>query len=104
VREARAEEQARTRQVEAALKESRDREQKSRANYIESNRTADSLRDNLSAIKAGLPHLTERAVRERAATLSGLLGDCAAEYSEMAGRAQRHADDVKLLQSSWPSK
>lgn len=104
VREAREAEQEYTRQAEAALKEAREREQQSRTNAVAANRTAGELRDNLAAIKAGLPHLTERAVRERAATLSGLLGDCAAEYSEMAGLAQRHADDVKLLQDSWPKK
>jgi hypothetical protein len=88
--------------VQAAEQEARVREQTHRITAAAARRESDSLRDNLAALKAGLPHLTERAVLERASTLSGLLGDCAGDYQRMAETAQRHASDVKTLIDAWP--
>lgn len=102
VEEVRAIEQLRYAKLQEAEREARTREQTQRAAADRARAVSDSLRDNLSALKAGLPGLTETAVRERASTLTGLLGDCSNRYQRMAETAQRHASDVTLLLDSWP--
>ena len=39
---------------------------------------------------------------DRAATVSELFAQCAAELQELAGKADRHASDVKTLTDAWP--
>lgn len=63
---------------------------------------ADGLREQLADFDRRVSDFSDAAVRERAVTLNGLLGDCAVRYQGMAGTAQRHADDVKLLLDAWP--
>ena len=88
--------------VANSLKEAREREQKQRIAADNARRTVGELRDNLSALKAGLPGLTEAAVRRYADASTGLLRDCATRYTEMADNAQRHANDVRTLTEAWP--
>lgn len=65
-------------------------------------RQSDSLRDQLSAANARLPAAPDSAVREYAATLNAVFGECQAAYADMAGKAEGHAADVRLLKESWP--
>lgn len=60
------------------------------------------LRKQLDTVPDRIATATESALREYAATTSGLLGSCTAEYQRMAGIAQRHAIDVRTLLQAWP--
>ena len=96
---------------ERNIKQILDSEYKARAREVEQRRAAasaraesDSLRDNLAAIKSGIPGLTATAARQYTATLSGLLGDCTGRYTEMGATAQGHANDVRTLIERWPKE
>lgn len=104
VNTAREEERARFVKVQEAEREARKREQVQRAAAAAARAESDRLRDDLGALKSGLPGLTERAVRVYADSVSGLLGECAARYQSVADSAQGHAGDVILLLESWPKE
>lgn len=62
----------------------------------------DRLRNAIAApAGAGVSEDAAAAVR-RANTAGELLGQCAAEYTDVAQAADRHALDVRLLLESWP--
>lgn len=62
----------------------------------------DGLRDELAASRVQLPDASCSSVRQHAATLSAVFGECAAEIEGLAGQAQGHAIDSLKLQESWP--
>jgi len=62
----------------------------------------DSLRDDLDARSRGLPQDSGAACTQYASTLSGLLNQCAAGLESMAGKAQGHVNDIKVMVESWP--
>lgn len=102
--EERATEQERYETAMEALNAARRRENQNRAAAAAARAESDRLRDDLAAATAQLPGLAGDALRDRAATLGELLGLCAAEYQGMAGKAQRHADDVRTLTEAWPKR
>ena len=62
----------------------------------------DGLRDELAAARAALPDASCAAVREHAAALNSIFGECADRLEAMAGKAQGHAIDSLKLQEGWP--
>lgn len=62
----------------------------------------DGLRDELAAASRGLPSAACTAVREHAATLNTVFGECADRLEGLAGQAQGHASDAVMLQQAWP--
>ena len=61
-----------------------------------------SLRDTIAAIRAKLPSTPGDAASNAASTAANLLGECAAAYQELAGRADGHASDTLTLEQAWP--
>lgn len=63
---------------------------------------ADGLRGELNAARAALPDAACAAVREHAAALNSIFGECADRLEAMAGKAQGHASDALTLLDAWP--
>ncbi len=98
----RAIEQAHFKQVQDAEKESKEREKNHRIIMQLANDESDGLRLDLTALEDRMPKDTGPAERERTATFSRLLGDCTASYTEMADKAQKHSNDLRLILGAWP--
>jgi hypothetical protein len=64
----------------------------------------DGLLNDLAASRVQLPDASCASVRDHAATLSSVFGECAAEIEGLAGPAQGHAIDSLKLQQAWPKK
>ena len=62
----------------------------------------DGLRDELTALNDRLSRATADTVRQYARTANAVLRECAARYSELAAKADRHANDSLMLQRAWP--
>ena len=62
----------------------------------------DSVRDELAQARASLPKATCDAARNYAASFTELFGSCAERYSDVARKAQGHAEDVRLMQEARP--
>lgn len=102
VAQARAKEQAHTQKVQEALNAANTRAQKAQAAADAARRTVDSLRDDLSTARADLPSASCSSIREYAATLNGIFGECSREVERLAAAAQGHASDALTLQQAWP--
>ena len=65
---------------------------------------AHSELDRLRTALAGLPGPSgpPEACANRAATEGKLLLNCAERYTELAGKADRHASDAQTLMEAWP--
>ena len=63
----------------------------------------DGLRDELAASRSQLPDASCTSVRQYAATLSSVFGECAAETGGLAEKAGGHAIDTLKLQEAWPT-
>lgn len=90
------------RQKDEAVNAAAKKTQLAQAAAAATRRTADSLRDELATTRAELSGAPLAAVRKRADALSEFLGQCASEYSEVAGRADRIAIDRDTLIQAWP--
>lgn len=64
----------------------------------------DGLRLELEEAQRQLAGLSAEACIKRAATLSDVLNQCTERYTGVAEKADRHANDVKTLMDSWPTK
>jgi hypothetical protein len=64
----------------------------------------DGLRDELAAARVQLPDASCTSVRQYAATLSAVFGECSAEIEGLAGPAGGHASDSLKLQEGWPTQ
>ncbi len=65
---------------------------------------ADRLRAQLDGVPASLASATDGAVREYASAASVVFARCVGAYQELAGVADGHAADVRLMLESWPQK
>ncbi len=63
---------------------------------------ADRLRAQLDGVPARLASATDGAVREYASAASVVFARCVGAYQELAGVADGHAADVRLMQEAWP--
>ena len=66
-------------------------------------RERDSLRNTIAAASRRLSDATPSACAEYAATAGGLLGQCAAQYQELARQCDGHVSDVRLMLDAWPN-
>lgn len=62
----------------------------------------DGLQRDLEAATARLATATPAACLERASALSSVLSQCAGAFEDMAGKAERHANDAQTLIEAWP--
>lgn len=79
-----------------------ERNKKNQAAIAAARAESDSLRGDLAAAKSKLSSASADAVRNYAATVSDILGECSQRYTAVAGKADGHAGDVMLLQEAWP--
>lgn len=62
----------------------------------------DGLRGELASLGHRVSSATADALRVYARTANSVLSECAARYSELAQKADRHANDALMLQRAWP--
>lgn len=98
----RAAEQQGTKQVIGAINAATKREQDARAAAAGARSELDRLRDDLSTSRGGLPSLAPDACRQRVTALETVFEQCAGRLEELAGKADRHANDTVKLEQSWP--
>lgn len=67
-------------------------------------RERDSLREQLSDAKQRIASASAAAVAEYASTAGELLAQCAEEVTDLAAKADGHANDVRTLIEAWPSR
>ena len=99
---ARAKESAWQTQLKKAQDEATKRQTKLAVDAAAARGAADSLRDDLRAVRASLPGLTREAVDRYADTASLVFADCARSYSGLAQDADRLATERQTLIDSWP--
>ena len=87
-----------------AIKQAEQRAKREAANAAAVRTERDSLRAQLAANTVQLPGASCTSIRQYTATLSGLLDQCAGALTDMAGKAQGHAADSRLMLEAWPSK
>ena len=63
---------------------------------------ADRLRAQLDGVPARVARATDSAVREYASAASVVFARCVGAYQELAGVADGHAADVRLMREAWP--
>lgn len=100
--QARAKEQAHAKQLNEARNEATKRETQLRADADRARTAAGGLRDELAAIRRGLPSLAADACREQADRLADVFGSCATIYSELAEQADRLNSERQELIEAWP--
>jgi hypothetical protein len=64
----------------------------------------DGLRRTLAGVPARIATASRAAVDEYAATATVVFEQCTARYSELAGKADGHANDVQLMLDAWPKR
>jgi septal ring factor EnvC (AmiA/AmiB activator) len=100
--EARNQEQKHQAQLELALKEANDRENRYRADAASARLSVGRLRNTVTDIQRSIPGLTTEAVRQYADTASVVFKDCADRYSALAEQADRIDSDRQTLEQAWP--
>lgn len=85
-----------------AVNSARDRERVLRADVAALRDAAQGLRAQHTEAMRRLAQAPAEAIREYAATVSDVFGECQARYAEVAEAAQRHSDDVRTLIEAWP--
>ena len=65
-------------------------------------RNAGRLRDQLHEANVRIATVSTAAVREYAATVNQLLGQCSQRYTELAAKADGHALDARACLAAWP--
>lgn len=89
---------------DAAIEAAEKRAQTNAARAAAARADADSLRAQLAGVPARIATATDAAVREYAAAASAVLGECIGEYQALAGQADQHANDARLMREAWPRK
>ena len=102
VQAARLVEKKNTQRLQEALDGAERREAKNLADAAAARRAAGSLREQLAAIKSGLPGVSADACRVRASALSDVLGDSVEAYRDLAEQADRLVSDLRTLSDGWP--
>ncbi len=62
----------------------------------------DSLREQLSTAQQRIATASSAAVAEYAATASELLAQCGEEVTDLAAKADGHANDAATCRAAWP--
>ena len=85
-----------------AIKAAEQRAKTQAANAANARADADGLRAQLDGVPARLASATDGAVREYASAASVVFARCVGAYQELAGVADGHAADVRLMREAWP--
>lgn len=99
---ARATEQAIARQTQEAINAARLRETRQKLDADRARAESVSLRDELATARNSLPSASCSSIREHAATLNDVFGQCAAQLERLAATADGHASDSVMLEQAWP--
>jgi hypothetical protein len=75
-------------------------EARSRADAARSANAVRGLRDELASLKSRSQSDSPEA--ERTSAIGELLAECSEAYRSLAERADRHVNDLRLLQEAWP--
>ena len=63
---------------------------------------SERLRNQVAAASSGVSTATVTSLRDYAATLSTVFGECVAEFEGLAKTADGHAFDSRTLRQAWP--
>ena len=85
-----------------AIKAAEQRAKTQAANAANARADADRLRAQLDGVPARVARATDSAVREYASAASVVFARCVGAYQELAGVADGHAADVRLMREAWP--
>lgn len=85
-----------------AIKSAEARSAANAADAVLAAAAADGLRKQLATVPARIATASRAAVDEYANTAGELLGQCTAEYQQVAEAADRHASNERLIQEAWP--
>lgn len=99
---ARAAETTFNRRIEEARNAATVREIALRRDATAARAESDGLRGQLADAARRIAEAPEPAVRDYAATVSKLFGECSRRYTEVADQAAGHASDVRTLIEAWP--
>ena len=100
--DARTKEAARFRNMEVAYRANQLDNQRLRAAALAADRAARGLRDDLAAVRAGLPRDAHPACHAALIACHAVLGECGDRYRDMALAADDHAADARLCLDGWP--
>lgn len=92
------------RKKDEALNEATKRAQRNAAAAAAARADADGLRDALDAARNQLPGASCASVRQHAAAVDQLFGQCAGALEGLARQADGHAADALMLEQAWPSR
>lgn len=101
-RQAQIRERELTKKLQEAQNAAKTREATLRADANRARSAASSLRNDLDAIRNGLPTATSEACAITANAAIDVFGQCAEEYRAMAEAADRHANDAAMIHEAWP--
>ena len=65
-------------------------------------RAADGLREQLHTAQQRLADATRSACIDYATAAGDVLAQCAAEVTDLAGKADGHAADARMMRDAWP--
>ena len=89
-------------QVTKAQNEAKKRETELRAAAAGAAAESHGLRDDIDRYRDTIASATDAARTERAAAVAAVLGECADRYQVLAGRADRHVNDLRMMIDAWP--
>ena len=89
-------------QKDEALNEATKRAQRNAVAAAAARTESDGLRDELAAARERLPDAACPTVRDYAATVGAVFGQCAAVFEDLARAADGHASDALMLEQAWP--
>ncbi len=87
---------------DAAIEKAEQRAKAQAAAAANARADADRLRAQLDGVPARIASATDSAVREYSLAASVVFAQCVRSYQELAGVADGHAADVRLMQEAWP--
>ena len=99
---ARAKEQVLKDQILKATTDAKAREKTLLADAGRARTANDGLRNDLAAASRRMSALSRDAAADYAQRLAGVLTECSAAYSSMAGIADGHRNDSLMLRDAWP--
>lgn len=87
---------------DAAIEKAEQRAKQNAAAAAAARADADRLRTQLDGVPARIASATDSAVREYANAASVVFAECVRSYQELAGKADGHAADARLMREAWP--
>jgi hypothetical protein len=85
-----------------ALNDANKRAQRNAAAAAAARTESDGLRQQLAATRDSLPSAACASVRDYAATVNELLGQCAGAFEDLARAADGHSSDALMFEKAWP--